>query len=148
MELAEFHYQVLDYIERHPYVNNLELKSAFPNEALRTERTLFFLHNKELLLFTTASNDNDYEEHKDIERPLIESFGFGLNWRFFLSETGHVCLEAHRKELEELLIAKQELQVAKVDSKTAKLSSFFSNGFSLIAIIISIFSLALQFLEK
>lgn len=78
----------------------------------------------------------------------MEALGFDLNWRLFLSEKGHVCLEVHRKELEELHISQQELQVAKDDSKTAKLSAFFSNGFALIAIIISILSLALQCLGK
>lgn len=148
MELAEFHYQVLDYIERHRYTSGTDLKSVFPNEVFRIERTLIFLSDKKLLLFTTASNDDVYEEHKDIEGPCMEALGFDLNWRLFLSEKGHVCLEVHRKELEELHISQQELQVAKDDSKTAKLSAFFSNGFALIAIIISILSLALQCLGK
>lgn len=141
MQLAEFHYQILDYIEQHPYSSGPELKTVFPSKWMRIERALTLLSSQKFLLFTTATNDKIYEQHKDEEIPRMEALGFEFNWRFFLSETGHITLESHRKEMEEFRILKQEFQVVKDDSKTAKLSAYFSNGFALIAIIISIISL-------
>ena len=141
MQLAELHYQILDYIEQHPYSSGSELESVFSDKGMRIESALSFLSSQKLLLFTTATNDKIYEQHKDEEIPHIEAMGCDFKWRFFLSEKGHITLESHRKEMEEFRILRQEFQVVKDDSKTAKLSAFFSNGFALIAIIISIIAL-------
>ena len=85
MQLAEFHYQILDYIEQHPYSSGPELKTVFPNNQMRIERALVLLSSRKFLLFTTATNDKIYEQHKDEEIPRMEALGFEFNWRFFLS---------------------------------------------------------------
>lgn len=134
MQLAEFHYSILAYLEQHPYTSGAELKIIFPNERTRIERALILLFDQELIIFTVARNDDIYEEHKEEEASAAHLQSFDPVWRIFLSEAGYVSLEAHRKEMEEFNVLKQELEVAKNSSKSA-------NKYSLIAFLISLFAL-------
>lgn len=141
MQLAEFHYQVLNYLDKKPYTPGTYLEKVFPNKEERIEQTLKLLTDQKLIFYTVATDYLTYVEHEDLEVPQIQKLGFCIDWRFCLTELGHVCLESHEKEIGEYAIQKQELKLAQDTSKSAKVDAFYSKIISGIAILISFIAL-------
>lgn len=139
MNLAKFHYELLTLLTHHNFSSGLELQSAFPYQKLRVEESIKYLHEKQLIAFTTAINEDIYFEVRDKEAPLLKTFD--IAWRCRITELGHLFLEEHEKAEEEMRIMRKQLDTALNDSQLAKRSFWVSTTIAVISLIISIIAL-------
>lgn len=138
MNLAKFHYELLSYLTHHNYSSGLELQNVFPNQKLRVEESIKYLYEQQLIVFTTAINEDIYFDVRDREADLLKKLGFDMAWRCRITELGHLFLEEHEKTEEEMNIMRKQLDTDHIEIQLSKRSFWVSTTIAIISLIISI----------
>lgn len=95
MNFSDFHYEVMDYISNHEYIQACSLYDVFPNQKRRLSEVIDSLLKNKLIDYTPVSDDENYLISKDIEQKHLVKFD--PIFHLFLTESGHAVLDEYLK---------------------------------------------------
>lgn len=150
MLLSSFHYEILQHISEHEFIQGTELEQRFPNMKMRYQNAIQLLLDQKLIHYTAKQDEESYLNFKSIEDK--KHFSFDPVWHLFLTEYGYSVLETYQKEkhrinllekqvdtnCHELDVQKESLRHLKSESENSKKDVRFSKVMSLLALIVSL----------